>query len=62
MCTARSDDTKGLKPVMIDWITEGSPASASVVLRRNPKTRQGFQSELTGRLLYPTDVDWNDPK
>ncbi|KAH6879663.1 hypothetical protein BKA70DRAFT_1239254 [Coprinopsis sp. MPI-PUGE-AT-0042] len=58
MNNARSDDTKGLKTAIIDWITEGKPHESS--LRRNAKAGRGYQSKITGRLLCPVGVDWDD--
>ncbi|KAH6896464.1 hypothetical protein BKA70DRAFT_1116335, partial [Coprinopsis sp. MPI-PUGE-AT-0042] len=59
MNNARSDDTKGLKPAIIDWITEGKPNDPH--LRRNAKAGRGYQSDITGKLLCPVGVDWADP-
>ncbi|KAH6913749.1 hypothetical protein BKA70DRAFT_1095841 [Coprinopsis sp. MPI-PUGE-AT-0042] len=56
--SARSDDTKGLKPVIIDWITEGKLVNPP--LRRNAKAGRGFEHDITGRLLCPVGVDWDD--
>ncbi|KAG1738830.1 uncharacterized protein EDB91DRAFT_1237634 [Suillus paluster] len=55
---ARGEDTKSLKPI-IDWI---APAGEAVVppLSRNSKTSQGFNHPLTGRLLCPAELDWDD--
>ncbi|KAH6867233.1 hypothetical protein BKA70DRAFT_1497334 [Coprinopsis sp. MPI-PUGE-AT-0042] len=58
--SARSDDTKGLKPVIIDWITEGK--SVNPPLRRNAKAGRGFEHDITGRLLCPVGVDWDDAR
>ena len=56
---ARSDDTKSLKGIVVDWIT---PCDAPLVppLSRNVKTNRGFHHPVTGRLLCPTGLDWND--
>ncbi|KAH6880216.1 hypothetical protein BKA70DRAFT_1239012 [Coprinopsis sp. MPI-PUGE-AT-0042] len=59
MNNARSDDTKGLKTAIVDWITEGQPNDPH--LRRNAKAGRGYQSDTTGKLLCPVGVDWNDP-
>ncbi|KAH6911914.1 hypothetical protein BKA70DRAFT_1422633 [Coprinopsis sp. MPI-PUGE-AT-0042] len=57
--SARSDDTKSLKSVIIDWIT---PLNGALVppLQRNIKTDRGFHHPRTGELLCPVDLDWND--
>ncbi|KAG1844984.1 hypothetical protein F4604DRAFT_1884361 [Suillus subluteus] len=56
---ARGEDTKSLKPVVIDWI---APAGGVVLppLPRNSKITCGFNHPLTGHLLCPTELDWND--
>ncbi|KAH6907114.1 hypothetical protein BKA70DRAFT_1105177, partial [Coprinopsis sp. MPI-PUGE-AT-0042] len=57
--SARSDDTKSLKSVIIDWIT---PPNGALVppLQRNIKTDRGFYHPRTGELLCPVNLDWND--
>ena len=57
--SARSDDTKGLKGVVLDWITERGSA-LNPPLSRNIKTNQGFHHPVTGRLLCPAGLDWED--
>ncbi|KAG1726703.1 uncharacterized protein EDB91DRAFT_1239614 [Suillus paluster] len=56
---ARGEDTKLLKPVVIDWIV---PAGEVVLppLPRNSKINCSFNHPLTGRLLCPTELDWDD--
>ena len=56
---ARSDDTKSLKSVIIDWI---SPPGKSLrpPIARNIKTDRGFNHEATGALLCPAGIDWSD--
>ncbi|KAH6904057.1 hypothetical protein BKA70DRAFT_1109709 [Coprinopsis sp. MPI-PUGE-AT-0042] len=58
--TARADDTKGLKGVIIDWITPPGEALRPP-LSRNVKTDRGFYHDVTGRLLCPIGLDWKDP-
>ncbi|KAG1826502.1 hypothetical protein EV424DRAFT_1537408 [Suillus variegatus] len=57
--TARGEDTKSLKPVIIDWI---APAGEAVVppMLQNAKTSRGFNHPLTGHLLCPAELDWDD--
>jgi len=59
--SARSDDTKSLKGVVLDWIT---PRSMPLVpsLSQNVKTNRGFHHPVTGGLLCPAGLDWNDPE
>ncbi|KAG2365891.1 hypothetical protein BDR07DRAFT_1275902, partial [Suillus spraguei] len=55
----RGEDIKSLKPVIIDWT---APAGEAVVppLPRNSKISRGFNHPLTGRLLCPAELDWDD--
>ncbi|KAH6913576.1 hypothetical protein BKA70DRAFT_1370033 [Coprinopsis sp. MPI-PUGE-AT-0042] len=59
--SARSDDTKSLKSVIVDWIT---PPHGALLppLQRNIKTDRGFYHNRTGELLCPVNLDWNDPQ
>ena len=57
--SARSDDTKSLKGVVIDWITPKGQ-SLNPPLARNIKTDRGFNHNVTGYLLCPVGVDWED--
>ncbi|KAG6807024.1 hypothetical protein H0H92_009121 [Tricholoma furcatifolium] len=56
---ARGDDTKGMKAAVIDWIT---PKGESLVppLNRRQKVDRGFHHEVTGGLLCPAHLDWQD--
>ncbi|TFK19938.1 hypothetical protein FA15DRAFT_722500 [Coprinopsis marcescibilis] len=58
--SARSDDTKSLKGVVIDWIapSDGEPLRPSI--GRNIKVDRGFNHEHTGFLLCPAGFDWAD--
>jgi hypothetical protein len=57
--SARSDDTKGLKGVILDWIaSKGQPLDPP--LARNIKTDRGFHHDRTGYLLCPAGLDWSD--
>ena len=59
--SARSDDTKGLKGTILDWITpQGEPLIPR--LARNMKLDRGFNHERTGFLLCPAGLDWSDPE
>jgi hypothetical protein len=59
--SARSDDTKGLKSAVIDWIT---PRDQPLIppLARNSKEDRGFNHEATGSLLCPAGLNWSDPE
>jgi hypothetical protein len=57
--SARSDDTKGLKGAVLDWITpKGQPLNPA--LSRNVKIDRGFHHECTGALLCPAELDWSN--
>ncbi|KAG1852374.1 hypothetical protein C8R48DRAFT_749840 [Suillus tomentosus] len=58
---ARGDDTKMLKSAILDWI---SPKGEGIrpPLHRNSKIDRGFNHDLTGSLLCPAGLDWNDPQ
>ncbi|KAF8338542.1 hypothetical protein F5887DRAFT_1077745 [Amanita rubescens] len=61
MSSARSDDTKSLKGVVLDWITpRDKPLNPP--LSRSVKTNRGFNHPVTGALLCPAGLDWNDPE
>lgn len=57
--SGRSDDTKGMKGPVLDWITPRDIA-LQPPLSRNIKTNRGFHHPITGALLCPAGVDWND--
>ena len=56
---ARADDTKGMKSLIIDWIT---PKGQSLTphIPRNVKSSHGFNHDRTGALLCPAGLDWNN--
>jgi hypothetical protein len=56
---ARGDNTKTLKSAVLDWI---SPKRELIQppLHQNSKIDCGFNHELTGSLLCPAGLDWND--
>ncbi|KAG1873144.1 hypothetical protein F4604DRAFT_1880995 [Suillus subluteus] len=58
---ARGDDTKMLKAVVLDWIAPNGEA-IQPPLHRNTKIDRGFNHELTGSLLCPAGLNWNDPQ
>ena len=57
---ARTDDTKGLKPAVVDWIT---PLGQTLdpPIHRKVKSSRGFHHERTGALLCPAGFDWSAP-
>ncbi|KAG1874035.1 hypothetical protein C8R48DRAFT_769424 [Suillus tomentosus] len=56
---ARGDDTKTLKSAVLDWIAPKGEA-IQPPLHRNSKIDRGFNHELTGSLLCPAGLDWNN--
>ncbi|KAG1849747.1 hypothetical protein F4604DRAFT_1593276 [Suillus subluteus] len=58
---ARGDNTKTLKSAVLDCI---SPKGEAIQppLHRNSKINRGFNHKLTGSLLCPAGMDWNDPQ
>ncbi|TEB19192.1 hypothetical protein FA13DRAFT_1618602 [Coprinellus micaceus] len=61
IASARSDDTKSLKSVVVDWITPTNRV-LSPPIQRNVKDNRGFHHPRTGELLCPVNFDWNDEK
>jgi hypothetical protein len=59
--SARSDDTKGLKGPILDWIVP-TGQTLNPPLARNVKVDRGFHHERTGALLCPAGMDWSDPE
>ncbi|RDB22918.1 hypothetical protein Hypma_009847 [Hypsizygus marmoreus] len=57
---ARADDTKGMKGVIIDWITPPDGVLLPPLSRRH-KVDRGFKHEKTGALLCPAGLSWQDP-
>jgi hypothetical protein len=57
MSGARSDDTKSLKSVVLEWITPKGQA-LNPPIARNVKVDRGFYHERTGALLCPVHLDW----
>ncbi|KAH9950850.1 hypothetical protein B0H21DRAFT_776503 [Amylocystis lapponica] len=56
---ARADDTKGLKEPMIDWITPMG-GQLNPAIKRNKKAERGFQHDVTGALLCPVELNWDN--
>jgi hypothetical protein len=66
--SARSDDTKSLKGAVLDWIFPRDGDMRNVLpmdplpqpLSRNVKTNRGFHHPITGALLCPAGLDYNN--
>ncbi|KAG1794642.1 uncharacterized protein HD556DRAFT_1308000 [Suillus plorans] len=56
---ARGDDTSKLKPLVPDWVNREWKPDPPV----DPKDKhcRGFTNDACGRLLCPTELDWNNP-
>ncbi|KAG1843870.1 hypothetical protein C8R48DRAFT_618427 [Suillus tomentosus] len=56
---ARGDDTSKLKNLVADWINRDLKPDAPV----DPEDKhcRGFINDVCGRLLCPTELDWNNP-
>ncbi|KAG1736265.1 hypothetical protein EDD22DRAFT_787551 [Suillus occidentalis] len=57
--SARGDDTSKLKGLVADWINRDLKPALPV----DPEDKycRGFVSDVCGRLLCPTELDWNSP-
>ncbi|KIK31448.1 hypothetical protein CY34DRAFT_19912 [Suillus luteus UH-Slu-Lm8-n1] len=57
--SARGDDTSKLKSLVADWINRDLKPDFPV----DPEDKhcRGFVSDVCGRLLCPTELDWNSP-
>ncbi|KAI9067491.1 hypothetical protein FKP32DRAFT_1563674, partial [Trametes sanguinea] len=56
---ARSDDTHSIKVAVIIWLAEDL-REAGVSLLPNIKSSRGFNNPVTGRLLCPAVLDYDD--
>jgi hypothetical protein len=59
IASARSDDTKSLKGIVLDWITPRDKA-LDPPLSRNIKATRGYHHPVTGALLCPVELDWGN--
>ncbi|KIK36933.1 hypothetical protein CY34DRAFT_48676, partial [Suillus luteus UH-Slu-Lm8-n1] len=57
--SARGDDTSKLKSLVPDWINRESNPNPPV--DREDKHHRGFVHDACGRLLCPTELDWQNP-
>ncbi|KAG2069415.1 hypothetical protein BDR04DRAFT_1021556, partial [Suillus decipiens] len=57
---ARGNNTKMLKSAVLNWIAPKGEA-IQPPLHRNSKIDHRFNHELSGSLLFPVGLDWNDP-
>ncbi|KAL1939912.1 hypothetical protein VTO73DRAFT_9612 [Trametes versicolor] len=57
---ARADDTRSIKIAVVEWLADDLKA-AGVTLNPKTKPQRGFLNEVTGRLLCPVVLDYDDP-
>ncbi|THU99723.1 hypothetical protein K435DRAFT_621145, partial [Dendrothele bispora CBS 962.96] len=57
---AHNDDVNNAKGEVADWLNECVVYPHRPLLARKSQTRHGFNHPTTGRLLCPTDLDWDD--
>lgn len=57
---AKSDDTRSLKSAILGWLVPSGEV-LQPPLAANSKTNRGFNHPVTGRLLAPVHLDWEDP-
>ncbi|TEB21637.1 hypothetical protein FA13DRAFT_1757488 [Coprinellus micaceus] len=57
---ARSDDTRTLKSAVVDWIAPPDNQPLQPRIPHNSKINRGFNHDVTGALLCPTNLDWNN--
>ncbi|KAG2103973.1 hypothetical protein BD769DRAFT_1361418 [Suillus cothurnatus] len=56
---ARGDDTSKLKSLVPDWVNR--ELKPNPLVDPEDKFCRGFTNDACGRLLCPTELDWNDP-
>ncbi|KAG0693933.1 hypothetical protein DFH29DRAFT_1006793 [Suillus ampliporus] len=56
---ARGDDTLKLKTIVADWVNRKLKPNPPV--DPDDKNCHGFVNDACGRLLCPTELDWNNP-
>ncbi|KAI0311999.1 hypothetical protein OF83DRAFT_1177050 [Amylostereum chailletii] len=57
--SARSDDGKGVRNALVNWLTPPGVALDPPILPTS-KAERGFNHPMTGRLLCPAVLDWED--
>jgi len=58
---ARGDDAGNLKHAVVSWVDDLFGPSEPA-LKANQKDERGFECNNTGRLLCPTEWDWDDER
>ncbi|KAG2089228.1 uncharacterized protein F5147DRAFT_587287, partial [Suillus discolor] len=57
--SARGDDTSKLKSLVPDWVNRAFKPNPPV--DHEDKYSHGFVNDACGKLLCPTELDWNNP-
>lgn len=57
--SARGDDTSKLKSLVAEWVNREFKPDPPV--DTDDKHTRGFCNDVCGKLLCPTELDWNDP-
>ncbi|TDL15716.1 hypothetical protein BD410DRAFT_732289, partial [Rickenella mellea] len=60
--SARSDDMRGIKINIVEWIRMKPDEELTPALLPKQKTGRGFNHPRTGFLLCPANMNWEDPK
>ncbi|KAJ8586472.1 hypothetical protein M405DRAFT_354467 [Rhizopogon salebrosus TDB-379] len=55
---ARGDDTSTLKDLVATWVNQDF--SPSRLIRSDDKHSRGFVNDICGKLLCPSEMDWDD--
>ncbi|TDL20869.1 hypothetical protein BD410DRAFT_841057 [Rickenella mellea] len=58
---ARSDDMRGIKIQIVEWIKTNPNIALNPPLLPKQKTGRGFDHPRTGFLLCPAHLNWDDP-
>lgn len=60
---ARADDVRRVKEELANWLNTDYRSTIGTGELFDPKTRsgRGFQNDITGGLLCPIALDWQDP-
>jgi len=56
---ARSSDVSRIKSAVADWLNERILGRKK--FDRGSREGRGIQNDITGRLLCPISLDWDDP-
>jgi hypothetical protein len=57
---ARGDDTSTLKDLVATWLNQ--EFHPSPLIRSDDKNSRGFANDVCGKLLCPTEWDWDDDR